>query len=190
VATISLGSSPNPSVYGGQVLLSAVVSPVSGTITPTGTVTFRDGSTNLGSSTLNASGVATLPTATLAAGTHTITAQYNGDSTYSGSTSAGLSQTVNKANTTTALTSNRNPSNPGQPVTFKATVSPSTATGTVQFFDGTTLLGTSTVNGGSASLSTSSLTAGPHAITAQYSGNSNYTGSTSAVLTETVGRKK
>ena len=190
VATISLGSSPNPSVYGGQVLLSAVVSPVSGTITPTGTVTFRDGSTNLGSSTLNAAGVATLPTAALAAGTHTITAQYNGDSTYSGSTSAGLSQTVNKANTTTALTSNRNPSNPGQPVIFKATISPSTATGTVQFFDGTTLLGTSTVNGGSASLSTSSLTAGPHAITAQYSGNSNYNGSTSAVLTETVGRKK
>jgi hypothetical protein len=52
------------------------------------------------------------------------------------------------------------------------------------------LLGTSTVNGGSASLSTSSLTAGPHAITAQYSGNSNYNGSTSAVLTETIGRKK
>jgi hypothetical protein len=75
-------------------------------------------------------------------------------------------------------------------VTFKATTSPSTATGTVQCFDGATLLGTSTVNGGSASLSTSSLTAGPHAITAHYSSNSNCNGSTSAVLTETVGRKK
>jgi hypothetical protein len=55
--------------------------------TPTGTVNFMDGGSTVGSSSLNASGVATLSISTLAAGTHNITAVYNGDNNYSSVTS-------------------------------------------------------------------------------------------------------
>ncbi len=63
------------------------------------------------------------------------------------------------------------PSAFGQAVTFTAKVTPATATGAVQFLDGTTALGTGTVTGGAASLSVSSLAVGAHSITAAYAGN-------------------
>jgi hypothetical protein len=149
-----------------------------------------DGSTVLGSSPIDASGVATFLISSLSVGAHSIAATYIGNASYGGSVSPAITQIVNKADTTTTLTSNRNPSNPGQRVTFKAAVSPSTATGTVQFFDGSVLLGTAPVSGGTASLATSSLAAGNHSITAHYSGDDTYNGSTSAVLTQSVTRKK
>src|SRR5262249_61826156 len=90
------------------------------------------------------------------------------DTAFGGSTSSSLAQVVNRAGTTTTLTSSRNPSSVGQRVTFRATVSVSTATGSVQFFDGLTLLGSASLSGGSASLFTSYLTAGTHSITAHY----------------------
>ena len=61
-----------------------------------------------------------------------------------------------------SLTSSVNPSRAGQAVTFSGVVTPSTATGTVQFLDGSTLLGTVNVNSGSAVLSISTLAAGAH----------------------------
>ena len=76
------------------------------------------------------------------------------------------------------------------PVTFTATVSPSTATGTVEFFDGSASLGTVALSSGQASLTTSSLAAGKHSITAIYSGNANLASSTSAVLSQNVTGKK
>jgi hypothetical protein len=91
-----------------------------------------------------------------------------------------------KTATTTALSSNRNPSSSGQSVTFTATVTPSGATGTVTFKDGTTDLGTGSLSGGTAVFSTSTLSIGNHSITAVYSGDSGYSGSTSSVLTQTV----
>jgi hypothetical protein len=157
---------------------------------PSGTVRFLEGATLLGSSTLDANGKATLNTAGLAAGIHNVTAQYTGNTGFGGSTSAALTQTVNKANTTTTVASNRNPSNGGQPITFKATVAPGAATGTVQFFDGAVSLGSAALSSGTASLTTSALSTGTHSITAQYGGDANYNGSTSAVLNETVNRKK
>jgi hypothetical protein len=186
----SLVSTPNPSTYRQAVVLLAGVTPLSGSSTPTGSVTFVDGAIVLGMSALDANGFATLTTSSLAVGTHSIAAQYQGDSTHGGSSSAAVSQTVNKADTATTLTANRNPSNGGQPVTFKAAVSPSTATGTVHFFDGSVLLGTAPLSNGTATLTTSSLSAGSHAITAQYDGDANDNGSASAVLIEIVGRKK
>jgi hypothetical protein len=97
-----------------------------------------------------------------------------------------LTQTVNKTASSVALASSLNPFPYGQSVTFKATVSPSSATGTVQFRDGSTALGTVTVSGGSAALSLSTLAVGAHSITAVYSGDGNDTTSTSAILTQTV----
>jgi Big-like domain-containing protein len=185
--TTALTSSANPSEYGQLVTFTAIVSPQSGA---TGSVMFMEGSTTLGTGELNASGVAALSTLSLGVGAHSITAQYMGDSSHTGSTSPPLIQTVNKAGTTTTLTSSPNPSKSGKPVTFTATVSPSTVTGTVQFFDGSTSLGTANLIGGTATLSTSVLAGGKHSITATYSGDAKFAGSTSAVLIQSVtGRK-
>ena len=96
--TTTLTSSLNPSVVGQAVTFTATVSitdPVPGP--PTGTVTFKDGTTTLGTGTLDASGVATFTTSTLAAGRHSIKATYNGDASFKTSTSAVLTQTVNRA---------------------------------------------------------------------------------------------
>jgi hypothetical protein len=186
----SLVSTPNPSTFGQSVVLLATVSPTSGAGTPTGTVTFKEGATILGSSPLDSNGRGTISTSSLAVGVHSITAEYGGDATHSASSSAPASQTVNQANTTTTVKSNRNPSNAGRAVTFTATVSPSAATGAVQFFDGAVLMGTATLSGGKATFTTSSLSTGSHSITAQYGGSANYSGSTSAVLTQTVSSRR
>jgi len=90
----TLISSLDPSNYGQAVTFTATVTPKSGSATPTRTVNFFDGSTNLGSSTLNSSGVATLAISTLSGGTHSMTAGYNGDATFAPSTSAVLSEVV------------------------------------------------------------------------------------------------
>jgi Big-like domain-containing protein len=182
-----LTSSLNPSAYGQQVTFSATVSPSSGAI---GTVTFKDGASVLGTSALGAVGVATLTTSSLAVGTHSITAEYSGDASHMSSASSVLSQTVNKASTTTTLTSSENPSKSGRVVTFTANVSPSTATGTVQFFDGSSSLASAPLSGGQAAFSTSSLSGGRHSITAVYSGDGSFQGSTSAVLSQNVTGKK
>ncbi len=108
-------------------------------------------------------------TSSLAAGTHSITAQYGGDSNFNGAVSTLVSQVVNLASSTIALTSSINPSTFGASVTLTATVT-SGATGTVTFHDGTTSLGTGTISSGVATLMTSSLAAGTHSITAQYGG--------------------
>ena len=185
--TTALTSSLNPSGFGQLVTFSATVNPASGA---TGTVTFMDGGFTLGTTALDGSGVATFSTSALAVGPHSITAQYNGDGAHTTSTSPPLSQAVNQASTTITLASNSNPIKTGQPVTFTANVSPSTATGTVQFFDGSTSLGTVALSGGQASLTTSTLSAAKHSITAVYSGNANFAGSTSAVLSQNVTGKK
>jgi hypothetical protein len=96
---------------------------------------------------------------------------------------------VNKAVSTTSVSSSMNPSGLGQAVTFTATVKPATSgtpTGTVTFKDGTTTLGTGTLSGGKATFTTSALALGSHSITASYGGDANFTASTSATLTQTV----
>jgi hypothetical protein len=195
-STTTVISSQNPTVYGQSVTFTATVSaqpPAMGT--PTGTVTFKDGSTTLGTGTLNAFGQATYSASGLSVAAHSITAVYGGDSSFSGSTSSALTQTVNKASTGTALSSSLNPSTFGQSVTFTATVtatSPGTGTpgGTVTFKDGTTTLGSGTLNGsGQATYTvTTALAAGAHSITAVYGGSSSYNGSTSAAVTQTVNK--
>jgi uncharacterized repeat protein (TIGR03803 family) len=181
----ALASGLNPSTYGDAVTLTATVS--SAGPTPTGTVTFKNGSKSLGSATLS-SGVAKLTTSTLAVGTSTITASYAGDAAEAKSTSADLKQVVDMATSATSVVSSVNPSKPGQKVTFTATVtSPTTTpTGKVTFMDGSTVLGTETLAKGKAKFSTSTLSAGTNKITAVYAGTADIQGSTSAVLVQTV----
>ena len=161
---------------------------------PTGTVTFFDGATNIGTGTLNASGQATLSTGALAVGTHTITVSYGGDANYLTSTSAAITQTVNKSNSTTIVVSSANPSVFGQPVTLTATVSATAPgagvpTGSVTFMDGAVILGTVNLNGsGQAAIATSAFAVGVHSITVTYPGDANFNASTSAVLLQTVNK--
>ena len=112
--TTTLTSSLNPSTSGQSVTFTATVTASYSYDVPTGTVSFYDGSTLLGSGTLStANGVttATVTTASLAVGTHSITATYSGDSNDLPSTSAALSQTVNATATAslsaTTLSSSR-----------------------------------------------------------------------------------
>src|SRR5262249_3163435 len=90
-------SSANPALVGQVVTFTATVS-ASGT--PTGTVTFNDGATTLGTATLNNSGQATFATSALAVGSHTITASYGGDAAFLGSTSAPLTQSIDPTQVT------------------------------------------------------------------------------------------
>ena len=179
--TTTVGSSSEPSTYGSSVTFTATVSPSAAA----GTVTFKDGAVTLGTGTLSG-GTATYATSALTAGSHTITAVYGGNVNYVGSTSTGITQTVNQATTSTSVGSSSNPSTFGASVTFTATVSPSAAAGTVTFKDGATTLGTGTLSGGVATYATSALAAGIHTITAEYGGNANYAGSTSSGITQTV----
>ena len=179
----AISSSSSTSTYGQSVTFTALVSPV----TATGSVQFYDGATPLGSPVAVSGGTAAYSTSTITAGVHAITAVYGGDGNYLTSTSGSLSQTVNKADTTTALATSGTPAVIGSSVTFTATLSPNTATGTVQFYDGSSLLGSVTVSGGLAGYSTSSLSAGLHVISAVYSGDGNYKTSTSSNLSQVVG---
>src|SRR5438876_940592 len=185
----TLISSLNPSALGQAVTFTATVTS-SATGTPTGTVTFQDGASALGTGTLSG-GTATFTTSGLTAGTRSITAIYGGDANFAGSTSPVLTQTVNKAASSTSVVSSNSPSNRGAAVTFTASVtSPvtGTPTGTVTFQDGASALGTGTLSGGTATFTTSGLTAGTHSITAIYGGDANFAGSTSPVLTQTVNK--
>ena len=184
--TTTLGSSPNPSVLSQAVTLTATVTATNSV--PNGIVTFYDGSSVLGSSQTN-SGRATLVVTTFSVGNHSLTAAYGGGGNWLSSTSSVRTQTVNRASSTTSLMSSLNPSSGGQAVTFTATVTSSgaVATGTVQFRDGSTTLGTVTLDSaGHASFTTSSLTPGNHTMRAVYSGDANCQSSTSTSLTQTV----
>ena len=170
-----------------------VVAPGAGV--PTGSVTFKDGSTTLGTGTLNSTGQATFATTTLAVGSHSITAVNGGDSNFSGSTSSALAQTVSKDGSTAAITSSTNPSVLIQLVSFTVTVSAAapgsgTPTGTVQFsIDGTKFGSVVALAGGSAtSGSISTLKLGNHTITASYSGDGNFTASAAPSLTQVVNK--
>jgi hypothetical protein len=186
--TTALASSPNPSSFGQNVLLTAAVTGSGGT--PTGTVAFKDGTTLLGNATVSG-GTANFNVASLAVGSHSLTAVYSGDSSFRGSTSSTLTQTVTKPATTTTLSSSVNPSSLGQMVTFTAMVSsnsgPPPDGEIITFKKNTTVLATVPLSGGSATFSTSSLPAGTFPITASYPGDAQFAAS-SASLYQTVNK--
>jgi len=193
--TTGLTSSVHPSVFGQPVTFTATVTAKSpGAGTPTGTVTFKDGSSTLGTGTLDSSGQAMFTTSTLAVGPHSITASYGGNANFSGSTSSPLTETVKnaRARTTTLVSSSANPSVSGQSVTFTATVTAKspmgvTPSGTVTFEDGPSSLGTGTLDSsGQAMFTTSTLTVGSHSIAASYGGDKSFKDSTSPRLTQSV----
>jgi hypothetical protein len=186
MTTTQLTSSLNSSTYGQSVTFSAAVTSTSDT--PAGTVTFTDGNATLGSATL-INGNGSLSTSALFAGTHSIVANYIGNAKNSSSVSSALQHIVNQESSRTTLSSSVNPSVLNQSVTFTANVLTQfgeAVTGSVTFKLGTTTLAAVPVVSNQATYTLTLTSTGTSSITAEYSGDSNTLGSTSAVLEQVV----
>ena len=189
----TLSTSTATAVFGQTVSLTATVNSLAGT--PSGTVTFKDGNTILGTVAIGTGGKATFTTSFATAGSHVITAVYNGAPNFLASSQA-LTEQVNAAATrkatTTALAASANGVRVGRAVTFTATVrDPSgtgTPTGTVTFFVGNTVVARVTLDAnGQARLRGSFSVAGRFTIRAVYSGDATFDASEQS-LTEQVNR--
>jgi len=197
-SSVTLQPSATHVSTGQPVTLTATVSPT-GSVhpgMPSGSVAFMNGASSLGSAPVNAAGIAALTTSSLTSGTHMLTASFSGSSVYAASTSSGVAVGVGTLSPTQVwLTSSLQGQTAavGQPVTFTATVTPvtpgqGTPSGSVTLTDGATTLGTFALGaGGAVTLTTSSLTAGTHSITAAYSGDTTFSGS-SATITQGVAK--
>jgi large repetitive protein len=176
---------PDPSVVGQAVTVQYSVT--SGSGTPTGNVTVSDG-------TVSCTGTVAAGQCSLtftSAGAKSLTATYAGDGSFSGSTSAAEAHQVNKADTTSIITSDTpDPSVVGQTVAVHFSLAPAPpgagiVTGNITVSDGTVSC-TGTVAAGQCSLTFTS--AGAKSLTATYSGDSNFNGSTSATVAHQVNK--
>lgn len=194
-STTVVTSNRNPSVFGQAITFTAQVTPAAAT----GTVQFSIDGTKVGSPVALAKGRATFianapPVANaLAVGSHAVSAVFSGSVNYRTSTSADLTQTVNKAASGTVLTSSGTPSAPGLTVVFTATVTAKapgvgTPTATVQFrVDGLDVGGPVPLDAsGQATYSISTLTLGKHVLLAFYTGDAGFKASTSKSFTQTI----
>lgn len=195
--TTSLALSKSSVTTGSSVTLSAKVSAGAGAAT-TGTVAFLDGTTQLGTALVNSSGQASFSSTNFAAGTHSLTANYGGNSSYAASVSAAATLTVTApppaASSTVSLSSALATATQGLPVELVAQVAASGSgsivpTGTVTFAIGSTTLGTATVDPtGVANFTGTELPVGSNAITASYGGDSNFGSSASGVVTVAINK--
>ena len=193
VTTLSLAS-PTVALGGGDTFTVAVTSTDPSTKIPTGYIQFYNGSTPLGGPLPLTSGK--LVTYALSAfatiGNGSITAVYLGDSNFLGSTSPAQALTVTKQSTSIVVYPTFSSLVTGVSNTYTANIvftslGVAGPTGTVQFYQGTTSLGTVTVaNGQATSAAQTYSTAGTYNITAVYSGDVNYLGSTSTAIPITV----
>src|SRR5262249_31960440 len=169
-----------PATFGQPVTFTATVSVVAPDFgLPSGTVSFMDGATTIGTASIvmdpnTLATTASFTTSSLGVGGHSITAVFAASPTFNGSTSAALTETINPAASKTVLTTSNTPSLFGVPITLKATVTPLSGggvpTGSVVFKDGATTIGTVALSAGAAQLNTSTLAIGSHSIIATYSG--------------------
>lgn len=170
----ALTSSANPSQAGSSVTFTAVVTANGGAVNA-GSVTFAVDGTDQATVAVDANGAASFTTSALSVGSHAIEARYGGTANENVSDD-DLDQVVSALDSTTVVVSAPNPSVYGSAVTFTATVTtggtPVTA-GTVQFSENATPLGppVALAGDGTATFTTSTLTAGSHTITATFSGN-------------------
>ncbi|WP_207555709.1 S8 family serine peptidase [Intrasporangium flavum] len=176
-----LAASPTSITYGGRTTLTATVTPSDAT----GTVTF--GYNGRALRTVKVSGgKAVLPVTGLPRGTASFTAAYSGDASTVASRSGTVTVAVKGLASRTALSANVTSYRYGGRPVLTASLSPSSATGTVTFRDGSRVLGTSTVRSGRATLWAPVLSRGTHRVTATYSGSKAYNPSTSGAVTLTV----
>jgi hypothetical protein len=192
----TLTSSLNPATVGQSVTFTDTVTfNGSASTSAPGTITFYDnnGATLLGSQAItaqpNSTATSTFTTSTLTVGTHNISAVLTSGNSYA-STST-LNQVILGLPTSTTLIVSPTSGYALQPITFTATVSATGATiptGSVTFYDGTTGLGSTTLdNTGHATFTTSSLAGGTHQLLhAVYSGDSTFASSTSPNVSESI----
>ena len=192
-------STVNPSVFGQPVTFTAAVSSsCSGSVA--GSVQFQaDGSDLGGPQPVDSSGHASIIASSLSVGNHPVTAVFtssNSDVTGSSGSLAG-GQVVNPADTTTGVSSSANPSEFGAPVTFTATTSVNspgsgTASGSVQFQDNGTNLGSPQNLGGAgqASITTTGLSVGTHTISASFTSDTANFNNSSVSTTQIVNRAR
>jgi streptogramin lyase len=191
-----------PSV-GQAVRLTATVTSAAGT--PAGSVTFFDGTTALGTATLDAGGHAVLATAFATAGSHSLTAVFDGTAAFAPSQSAALKEAVSPASTTTALTASANPAPVGKTLVLTVTVTPAftgagAPTGTVILKDGSNTIGFASLDSSGRAVFRfipgqvirrgrsrfTVLPRGVHHLTVSYTGDGNFAASVSVPLTLTV----
>jgi hypothetical protein len=184
---VSVTSSLNPSFAGQSVTFTATVTSVSGT--PTGSVTFTDGTTTLGTATLNASGSASVTATSLPVGTQTITATLTPTGIFLPS-SGTLSQVVYPDVAADTLTVTPNPATFGATVSLSATVVANPLgvppTGSISFSSNGTVLATVPINNGLATYQTTTLPVGQDSIGCHYLGDTNYGPSDCPFVPETI----
>lgn len=180
---VMLTSSINPALTLDTPVLTATVKATTAPV-PTGTVRFFEGTTLLGTGTLNANGIASITAAAFPAGTHVLTAQYGGDTAADASTSTALTVVVTLRPTTTSLTSTAPSSANNNVVSLVSVVKGDGSiapTGIVTFSNGSSTLGTARIDAsGVATMSISATVLSNMVLTARYSGDANYAASGSA----------
>jgi parallel beta-helix repeat protein len=190
--TLGLTATPNPALAFQQITLTANLTGAAGA--PASTVTFLSNGNPIGTAQTSAQGIATF-TASLPAGTYSLAASFAGTANLSSSTSASITEVVNKDASLTTMSASPNPAySSGEPVNLAAAVKPvppatggnyASPGGIFTFYDGQTVIATGTApslaNAPSASIS--NFTVGVHTLTAVYSGDANYLPSTSASVT-------
>ena len=184
---VTLTSSTTTTQVLTPITLTATVAPVNG-LAPTGTVSFYDvhtliGTVNLqgGSSGPLSASVTTLQTGNLAAGSHPFTFTYSGDAHYFSGTSSAVRVTVNKFGFKGAtLHISPSPAKVGQNVTFTVTIATTSGypapTGQIKLFENNNFVSWLTLVDGVATYQSSTFANGIHQIAAQYTGDANYSG--------------
>ncbi|MBF9265088.1 Ig-like domain-containing protein, partial [Paracidovorax cattleyae] len=172
---MALSLSSTQAVRGAAVVLTATLSGSDGTMPPTGSVTFYANGLALGTAMLS-QGQASLGVGTLDVGANAITVQYAGDARNAAAISAAQSLRIVPAPATVALGASAVQTVAGTALTFTATVAPAAGgaapSGRVDFFNGTSFLGSAMLANGVAALTTSALrNAGAANITAVYTGD-------------------
>jgi sugar lactone lactonase YvrE len=175
--TIAKASTGTALLLSGSTLTATVTAVAPGAGNPTGSVQFLTSNTVLGTGTLSG-GTATWTVAVTAS--NSFTAVYSGDANFLGSTSQALVP-YPPVVSSLMLTGSPNPAQLGQPVKFTAVIqtggglpSSATPTGSVQFYDGTRVLGSSGVSNRQATYTATALAGGTHTITAVYSGDATF----------------
>ena len=173
------------SVLVGQAITftAVVTNPAAGDPIPTGSVSFFDGAGSIAANVSLTNGFASATTTNLAGGAHFINVKYGGDAFYP-TGMVTLIQRVHAKSSTSILTSSV-PVAGSNFVTFTAVVSSpggGTPTGMVTFWDGNLCLGQVPLSSGRATLSTTNLGVGSHAIQAEYSSDNTFTACSGSVF--------
>jgi streptogramin lyase len=185
VSTVTLSANPSTPMQGQADLLTATVT---GAGHPGGTVVFSSGATTLCTTTLSSAGVATCSFVPQTSGGIVVTAQYQGDTNHSAS-STTLALNVYDAAIRLQFSSTHLIYPGATNVTVCVTAATNvTATGTVKIYDGTTLLTTQSLQGNGCAYwyISPGLSAGTHLLTAVYSGDKDNPTGTSTTTTVTV----